>query len=102
MIHLSTNVGYKINQIQAMVPDYDKVCYDDKDIEIILSPTNLVKKYRVTYDSHQDDAFTIYTIIRTIKFRRKKQEIYVLNTTYNTEDSNVVTTVEDNMAGFKI
>ena len=44
VIHISTNVGSKINQIQVMVPDYGKVCYDDKAIANILSLTNLVNK----------------------------------------------------------
>ena len=30
VVHLFTNVGSKINQKQAMVPDYGKLRYDDK------------------------------------------------------------------------
>ena len=52
MLHLSTNVGYKNNQMQSMVPNYGKVWYDDKSIANIFSLTNLFKKYRVAYDSH--------------------------------------------------
>ena len=32
VIHASTNVGSKINQMQAMLPDYGKVWYDNKTI----------------------------------------------------------------------
>ena len=48
VLHLSTNVGSKINQMQVMIPDYGKVWYDNKAIENIFSLTNLVQKYRVT------------------------------------------------------
>ena len=37
MINISTNVVSKINQIQVMVPEYDKVCYGDKAIADIYS-----------------------------------------------------------------
>ena len=86
VIHLCTNVGSKITQMQAMIQDYGKVRYDDNAIAHVLSLTNLVRKYIVTYDSHQDDAFYDRTNKGIIKFRRNKQGIYVFNTTYNTEN----------------
>ena len=100
VLHLSTNMGSKINQMQAMVLYYGKVWYDDKATEIILFPTNLVKKYRVTYDSHQYYSFTVNTNRGIIQLRRNKQGVYVFNTTYTTETSNFVTTPEENMVGF--
>ena len=42
-----------------MVPDYGKVWYCDKAIENIFSLGSLVNKYRVTYDSHQHNYFTV-------------------------------------------
>ena len=83
-----------------MVTNYGKVCYGDKSIDNIFLLTNLVNKYRVAYDSHQDYALTINTNRGIIKFRRNKQGLYVFNTTYTTEKSNVVTTVEENMVRF--
>ena len=61
--------------MQAMVPDYGKVWYDDKAIANIFSLKNLVNKYRVTYDSHQDDVLSVYTNIGIIKFSRNKRAI---------------------------
>ena len=86
--------------MQAVVPYYGKVWCDNMAISNILSLTNLVNKYRVAYDSHQDDTFTIQTNIGIINFRRHKQGIYVFNTTYTIANSNGVTTVEYNMIGF--
>ena len=100
VLRLSTDVGSKTKQIQAVVPDYGKFWYEDKSIANIFSLNNLVKKYRVTYDSHQDGSFTVHTNIGIIQFIRNKQGLYVFKTTYNTEISNVVTTVEENIVGF--
>ena len=86
--------------MQAMVPDYGKVWYDDKYIVNIFSLTNFFNKYRVTYDSHQDGALTVHKNRAIIKFRRNKQGLYVFNLTYTTENSNVITTAEENMVGF--
>ena len=85
VIHISTNVGSKIIQMKAMVPDYGKVCYNDKGIMNILSLADLVKKYRVTYDSHQDYFFTVHTNRGIIKFSRNKQGQYVFKPTYTTK-----------------
>ena len=54
-------MGSKINQIQAMVRYYGKICYDDKFIANIFSITNMVNEYIVAYDSHQDDGFSVHT-----------------------------------------
>ena len=101
VFHLSTNVGSKTNHIQTMVPDYGKLWYDNKAISNIFLRTNFVNKYRVTYNSHQDYACAVHTNIWIIKFRGNKQGIYVFNPTYTTSNSNAVTTVEENMVGFK-
>ena len=63
VLHLSTDVGYRINQMQEMVSDYGKFWYDDNYTVNILLLKNLVKKYRVTYDSHQYYAFGVNTNI---------------------------------------
>ena len=94
MIQLSTNVVSKINKIQEILPDYGKMWYDDKAVANIFSLTNLVNKYRVAYESHQEDAFSVRTNKGIIKFSRNKQGLYVFKPIYTTENSNVVTTVK--------
>ena len=84
-----------------MVPDYGKLWYDDKAIANISALTNLVMKYRVTYESHQYNDFDVHTNIGIIKFMRNKQGLYVFNYTYNISNSNVVTTAKESMVGFK-
>ena len=100
VIHIYTNVVSKINQTQEMFPDYGKVWYDDKSIVNIFSLTNLVNKYIVTYEAHQDYYFVVHTNIWIIKYRINKKVIYVFKPTYNKANSNVVTTVEENMVEF--
>ena len=46
VLHIYTNLGLKTNQIQAMVPEYGKLCYYYKAISNIFFLTNLVYKYR--------------------------------------------------------
>ena len=60
----------------------------------------MVKKYIVTYDSHQDDNCTVRTNSGIIKFRTNKQGLYEFKNTITTDNSNVVTIVEANMVGF--
>ena len=60
----------------------------------------MVKKYIVTYDSHQDDNCTFCTNSGIIKFRTNKQGLYDFKNTITTDNSNVVTIVEANMVGF--
>ena len=83
-----------------MVPDYGKVWYYDKSIADIFSLFNLVEKYRVAYDSHQDDAYNFHTNRGIINIRRNKQGVYVFKTNYTTENSNVVATLKQSMMGF--
>ena len=66
-------MGYKINKMRVMVPDYGKVWYYDKSIANIFSLTNLVDKYRVSYESHKYDTFTVHANLGIIKFRINKQ-----------------------------
>ena len=83
-----------------MVLDCGNVWYYDKAIANIFSLPNLVKKYKVTFDSHQYYVFTVHSNREIIKFRRNKQVIYVFNYTYIQAKSNGVTTMEENMMGF--
>ena len=82
-----------------MIPEYGKMWYNDKAIKNILSLSNFVYKYRFTYDMHKDDAVTVHINIGIIKLRVNKQGLYVINTTYTTANSNVITAVEENMVG---
>ena len=70
--------------MNVILPDYSKLWYYDKEISNISSLTNLFKKYRFTYDSHQDYNLIVHANIGIINLRRNKQGLYILNTTYNT------------------
>ena len=83
-----------------MVPGFSKAWYDDKSISNIFSLNNLFHKYRVTYDSQQDYAFIVQTNIGIIKFRRKKQGLYIFNSTYATSNLNIFATAKENVVGF--
>ena len=59
--------------MQAMVPNYVTVWYDYKATENIFSFTNFANNYKVNYDSHNDDDFTVHTNRGVIKFREIKK-----------------------------
>ena len=71
--------------------------YGDNSIANIFSLANLVNKYRAAYDSHKDDTFTVCENRGILKFSINKKFLYVFNPTYTIENSNVVTTVEENI-----
>ena len=99
-LFLPTNVGSKINKTQAKVPDYRTVWFDKDAIANIFALTNLIKKYRVTFDSNQEGAFLVYTLTGLMRFLGNKQGRYVFKPEYKTAESHVVATVPENMLGY--
>ena len=96
------NIMTEEDLIQVMVLEYGKVWYDDKGVANIFPLTNLVNKYRLTYNSYKYDDFTAHANIGITKFRRNRQGVYAFKPKCTTENSNVFIVVEKNMVGFKI
>jgi len=117
---MATNAGTSINDTVAHVPGFGQVWFDPKAIANIFGFKDMKKKYRIKYDSEQEDAFLVYTQDGIIKFestpeglyRYKVSKNYLKNlhkkknnennetskTDYTT--SNMVATLEENMTGF--
>lgn len=92
-LFLSTNVGSKINKTQAKVPDYGTVWFDQDAIANIFALINLIKKYRVTFDSKKENAFLVYTPTGLMRFEGNKQGLHVFKPEYKIAESHVVATV---------
>jgi len=100
---LSTNGGgMRISQ-EADVPGLypvgcdSKVYYDTRAITNILSFKNLVKKYRITYDSDEDMAFTVHRSnhgLTDLKFVMHKCGLHMY--VHPVQGGTFVQTVEDN------
>ena len=82
------------------MPDYGEVWYDKDAIANIFALSNLVTKYRVTFDSDKENAFNVYTKQGNMKFSTNEQGLYVFKPNYTTATNNLVATVEENMTGF--
>ena len=89
-LFLSTNVGSKVNKTQVKVPDYGTVWFDKDSIANIFPLTNLIKKYRVTFDSEQENTFVVYTSRGQMKFSGNKQGLYVFKPEYKTGETHLV------------
>ena len=100
ILHLQTNAGSKTGHQKARVPDYGEVWYDKDAIANIFALSNLVNKYRVTFDSEQENAFHVFTKNEVMKFTTNNQGLYVFKPDYSTATNNLVATVAENMTGF--
>jgi len=113
-------VGTLINDRVAQVPGFGQVWFDHKAIANIFGFNDMKKKYRIKYDSEQEDAFLVYTKDGIIKFKSTPEGLYRYKVSKNylehlqnnkdnenneTNDtdyttSNMVMTLEENMIGF--
>ena len=96
VMELATNAGTRINNQKADVPDFGEVWYDNKAITNIFALKEMIKRYRVTYDSNVEDAFIIHLPHKVVKFRRSPNGLYYIKPQIATEVSNLVSTIAEN------
>ena len=75
-LQLGTNAGVIRTNHKATLPKYGDVWYNNKAITNVLSLGNVVDRYRVTFDSKQEDAFHVHTPEKLLKFRRLTANLY--------------------------
>jgi hypothetical protein len=105
-IHMSTNAGVRSVNRKANVPGFGEVWFDDDAIANIFGFANLVDKYRVTYDSQEEDAFIVHTENGRVKFERTPEGLYAYRLTDSYKkiltkqgECNLVDTVKENRMG---
>ena len=62
-LQLSTNTGQKAITTVADVPDYGTVWFDYESITNIFSLADMSDKYRVTFDSANEQAFIVHALM---------------------------------------
>ena len=102
VMELATNAGTRINTQKADVPDFGEVWYDNKAITNIFALKEMIKRYRVTYDSNVEDAFIIHLPHKVVKFRRSPNGLYYIKPQIVTEVSNLVSTIAENRRNYTI
>jgi hypothetical protein len=109
-LHLMTNAGTRESNQVADVPGYGTVWYDAQAIANIFGLSDLKKKYRVTYDSHNGDCFKVHMDKKVIEFKCNKDGLYEYNVSNDyldevkderkNEFSHIIETVRENRTGF--
>jgi hypothetical protein len=105
-LRLLTNGGSISSHQEGHLPGYGMVPFHAKAVTNIMSLGKLVDKYRVTYDSAQEDAFYVHTPERTVRFGRNESNLYThtpqslgvsSQATNKTVQRSLVQTVAENM-----
>ena len=100
LMELATNTGTKTITSKAEVPKYGRVWYDPDAITNIFGLCNLIKKYRVTFDSDKENAFVVHMPNKPIKFIASPNGLYYFKPSYKTGISNMVSTVNENRKNY--
>jgi hypothetical protein len=81
-LELTTNAGTQTTKQIADVPGFGMVWYNKTSIANIFGLSDLKKKFRVTFDSEKDDAFTVHMDSGTLQFKCNPEGLY----TYEVSD----------------
>ena len=104
-IRMATNAGVRNVDKKANVPGFGEVWFDKEAIANIFGFADLAKKYRITYDSQEEDAFVVHTNEGKIKFTKTPEGLYAYKLTgkykrhLKTEQNHLVDTVKENRMG---
>ena len=93
-LKMITNGGEFTTQNKGTLKNYGDVWYDNKAVTNILSLANMVKKYRVTYDSAKGDRFVVHKPDSLVYFNRSKNGLYYHDT--KQRDLCLLNTVKEN------
>jgi hypothetical protein len=75
-LNLATNAGNLTTNKKAILPGYGKVWYADTAMTNVFSLANMERKYRITYDSMKESAFTVHTDKGPLKFTKGPENLY--------------------------
>src|SRR5210317_344395 len=73
---MKTNAGTKMIQKKADVNGFGPTWFDESQMANIFGFASTADKYRIRYDSAEEDAFHVYTKHGIVKFRRNKDGLY--------------------------
>jgi hypothetical protein len=98
VLNLATNAGTLTTNKKATLPGYGDVWYDNTAMTNVFSLANMESKYRVTYDSAKESAFTVHTEKGPLKFTKGPEKLYYFKPKIPEEkiQRNMVQTVQEN------
>ncbi len=95
-MHLATNGGTLMTTKKADLPHWGKVWFNDQAITNIFSYAEMLDKYRITYDSKDDDAFIVHLTGKPVQFERLGNNLYVFTPPVKRNTLQLLNTVEEN------
>ena len=74
---MRTNAGVKIIDEEGIMPGFTGTMYaNDSLMATIFAMRDLIKQYRVTFDSEKEDAFNVHTENGLMNFQASKEGLY--------------------------
>ena len=96
-LQLDTNTGVLTTNQKAEIGEYGKVWFKEEAMTNIFGLANMVKRYRVTFDSNVENAFIVHTHTGIKKFSCNEMGLY-LYTPPKKKGVSMIQSVEDNKA----
>jgi hypothetical protein len=90
-----TNGGQLTTNLKGYLPNYGMVWYHEAAITNILSLSNVKKKFKITYDSSEDNCFKVHIKNKVLKFTELKNGLYAIK--LKTIQAIFINTVQENM-----
>ncbi len=75
-VMMTTNAGTKVIGLEGEVEGFSKVYYDPTLMANIFGLSEMVGRYRVTFDSEVEDAFNVHSKHGEFKFSRTSDGLY--------------------------
>jgi hypothetical protein len=82
-LQLKTSAGVLTTNKKATVPDYGQVWYHEDAMTNIFSLASMTQKYRVTFDSSQDNEMVVHTDKKPVRFALGPENLYYHKPTTN-------------------
>jgi len=99
-LDLHTNGGMIHSTKKCEVPLFGQAWFNLKSITKIISMSEMVDKYHVTYDSQKEDTFVVHLPTKDIKFKHSINGLYFYKPTEIQQNDNVkmqlLSSLEDN------
>ena len=92
-LDIHTNGGVIVTKKKCQVPHLGEVWYNENSMANIISLKDMVKLYRVTFDSTKEKAFEVHMPNKVVKFKQFANGLYAMDPT----DKDSYTEVQHNM-----
>ena len=99
-MYLDTTGESMVTNLKADLPQWGEVWFDDNAITNIFSCAKMADRYKITYDSEEEDVFIVHLPDKPVRFERIGMNLYVFKPPKSIKDENalMLNTVEEKKA----